>query len=136
MVQSTTLCSQPLEVPFAQIELSSLLLSLPSTERECKLVMPVTANCKDTISWFDQFFSFFGLFLFRVCVEFWYRPIGDSFHPSDFSFPSNSFHSSFISTSGTALGLTSGYFDFSGHPINFWIVLSYPRLSKDKLLLA
>jgi len=41
-VQSTMLCSQPLEVPFAQIELSSLLLSLPSTERECKLVMPVT----------------------------------------------------------------------------------------------
>jgi len=43
-VQSTTLCSQPLEVLFAQIELSSLLLSLPSTERECKLVTPVTAG--------------------------------------------------------------------------------------------
>ena len=47
MVQSTTLFSQPLEVPFAQIELSSLLLSLPSTERECKLVTPVTPT-----SWF------------------------------------------------------------------------------------
>jgi len=36
------LCSQPLEVFFAQIELSSLLLSLPSTKHECKLVMPIT----------------------------------------------------------------------------------------------
>jgi len=42
MVQSTTLFSQPLEVLSAQIELSSLLLSLPSTEREWKLVTPVT----------------------------------------------------------------------------------------------
>jgi len=33
---------KPLEVPFAQIELNSLLLSLPSTERECKLVTPIT----------------------------------------------------------------------------------------------
>jgi len=42
MVQSTTLFSQPLEVLFARIELNSLLLSLPSTERKCKLVMPIT----------------------------------------------------------------------------------------------
>jgi len=28
------------------------------------------------ISWFDWFFSFLGLFLFGVCVEFRYRPIG------------------------------------------------------------
>jgi len=75
-------------------------------------------------SWFNQFFSFFRLFLFRVCVEFWYRPIGDSFHPSDFCFLSDSLHLSFISTSGTASGWTSGHFDFSGHPINFQIVLS------------
>ena len=33
---------KPLEVPFAWMELNSLLLSLLSTERKCKLVMPVT----------------------------------------------------------------------------------------------
>ena len=33
------------------------------------------ANCEDTISWFDWFFSFFGLFVFRVHMEFWYRPL-------------------------------------------------------------
>jgi len=42
----------------------------------------------------------------------------------DLSFPSDSLHSSFVSTSGTALGWTSRHFDFSGHPINFQIVLS------------
>ena len=37
-------------MPFARIELSSLLLSLPSTERKCKLVMPVTLTTKgDTL---------------------------------------------------------------------------------------
>jgi len=82
------------------------------------------ANCKDMISWFNQFFNFLGLFLFKVCVEFWYRPIRDSFCPSDFSFLSDSLHSSFISTSRTTLGQTSGHLDFSSHPINFRIVLS------------
>jgi len=76
------------------------------------------------ISWFDWFSSFLRLFLFGVCVEFWYRAIGDSFRPSDFSLPSNSLHLGFVSTSGTASGWTSGHFDFSGHPIDFQIVLS------------
>jgi len=35
---------KPLEVPFAQIELNSLLLSLPSTECKCKLVTPITCS--------------------------------------------------------------------------------------------
>jgi len=82
------------------------------------------ANCGDTISWFNWFFSFLRLLPFRIGVEFWYRPIRDSFHLSDFSLLSNSLHSSFVSTSGTELGWKSGHFDFSGHPIDFQIVLS------------
>ena len=70
------------------------------------------ANGEDAISWFNWFFSFFGLLLFRVSVEFWYRPIGDSFHLLDFSFPSDSLFLSFVSTSGAASGWTSGHFDF------------------------
>jgi len=75
------LCSQPLEVPFAWIELSSLLLSLPSTEHECKLVTPVTSDvCMNfnmsrdyPVSGTKYKIQFDNLFVSQITIIYWFR---------------------------------------------------------------
>jgi hypothetical protein len=92
---------------------------------------------KDLIALIYAFsFAFKVISIICIMMEFRYRTTGTSLFPINLSFTGNPLLPCIFSITSAASRWTAGHLDFSGIPVDFRIMFTKPRVSKNKLLFS